>query len=76
MALIPKTDETMLEIFRCPACEKTYKRGGAGPICGVMHAPGDCCHYTDKELTAEEWGKISDLVNEAMRKRHFQRRES
>lgn len=62
MAIVPQTDETMLEIFRCPQCGKIYQRGHTVYACVVDHPPGSCCHYGGRLLTGEDWNKINDVV--------------
>lgn len=60
--LFPSRDKEMLEIFRCPRCEDIYMRGRGDFSCAVAHAPGECCHYTDKKLTIKQWSAIKDAV--------------
>ena len=53
--IIPKKDKYLIEIYKCPICNKIYRRQ-IGPMlmsCGVMHAPGTCCHYGEKELSED-----------------------
>ena len=43
------------EVYICPICKKKYQRptmdGSLGTVtmsCGVLHAPGSCCHYKEE----------------------------
>ena len=38
-------------MFWCDHCKKRYIRGAlnAGRACAVLHRPGSCCHYNDRE---------------------------
>lgn len=50
------SDSTLVDIYRCRGCQKIFHRQ-LGPTyisCAVMHGPGSCCHYGEKELTAEQ----------------------
>jgi len=53
--IIPEKQDVMLYIIYCPVCQKYYSEQiiNMKISCCVNHAPGDCCHYGDKELTKE-----------------------
>jgi len=51
MAIMPLEDERLIAAYRCGACGKTFLRGDENVSCTVMHGPGSCCHYTDREVS-------------------------
>jgi len=61
---INKQDKTMLEIFKCAGCGKLYRHSlehGFSSCC-TIHSEGDCCHFSDKEVTDAQWSAIMDIV--------------
>ena len=43
-------------IYKCKGCSKWWQ-AQTGPTyysCAVMHGPGDCCHYSEKEIEVPE----------------------
>jgi hypothetical protein len=57
--IYPLEEVKLIEIYHCPVCSKPYRRNhGHGPrlTCAVSHAPGDCCHFGDHELTPVQLG--------------------
>lgn len=56
------------KVYRCPICKRCYARsvGGIQVACCVMHAPGDCCHYGERELTAEEEASRVELIDDGV----------
>ncbi len=63
MSIFPQCEETIIEIFECPICTNIYIRGNSNVICCVMHAPGTCCHYTDKKIDKDKLNKIQDVID-------------
>ena len=64
MALIPEADETILMVYRCAACNGTY-RLQPGPMqvsCTMAHPPGSCCHYAEPEVTEEQLTALTGVL--------------
>lgn len=56
-----------LEYFRCPNCKQCFERDADSNVsCLVQHGPGDCCHYGQRELTAEEIESRVELIDDGM----------
>lgn len=64
MGLIPLTDETLIEIYRCGHCQKAYMAqvGQVRSLCGVDHAPGTCCHYGEHPVSEETLREVRELL--------------
>lgn len=41
-----------LEKYTCQRCGKTWKptKNSVNISCAVLHSPGSCCHYMEKEV--------------------------
>lgn len=39
------------DIFKCPQCRRIYRVMRANSSCAVLHEPGECCHYGEREVT-------------------------
>ena len=64
MTVIPQEDVVLLYIYRCPICNGLYS-GQPGPwkiSCLVMHPPGSCCHYEERELKRGQIRKIENIL--------------
>lgn len=61
--IIPLRDKNIFKIFKCGICHKNYVTIGENNIsCAVMHSPGACCHYSDKELTEDQIKQIENII--------------
>jgi hypothetical protein len=57
-------DIVEFHIVRCGRCGK-YHAEQVGPFriaCATRHAPGDCCHYAEVELSEEDIDEIRRIV--------------
>ena len=61
--LIPFKEETLLRVFRCPACGGVYRVAREGVRCTAIHSPGSCCHYGDAKLTEEQAEQLLKVVS-------------
>jgi len=57
-------DKEVCHIYTCGCCEKTYIRGQGLISCAVMHEPGTCCHYDDKEISLTALSAIKIIISE------------
>ena len=60
--IVPVRDETLHDVFRCGICGKTFVRGSPNVSCCVLHAPGTCCHYTDRAISPDTVKKLNDVL--------------
>jgi hypothetical protein len=49
------------EVRWCPNCELWFKRDHLAPMCAVLHAPGTCCHYGEKQVEVNAEGTMRTL---------------
>lgn len=61
--ITPLREETLINCFLCPVCNKRYVSGSGNISCCVMHAPGDCCHFNDREITEEQIAKALSALD-------------
>lgn len=61
--IIPETEGIVVKIIYCPKCKKYYQEISTGSACAVMHSPGTCCHFGDKEISKELVAEIENLIN-------------
>lgn len=45
----------MTDIYTCHICGKHFQRPEIPVSCGVIHTPGECCHFGDKEITIGDY---------------------
>jgi len=64
MAIIPLTDETLIEIYRCGHCHGVYmvQVGLIFGGCTVNHPPGTCCHYGERAVSEEMLSAVRRLL--------------
>ena len=62
MVVILASEETILRIYRCPACNDVYREGDHLTSCAVLHIPGSCCHFTDKLLSDAQVIKLQEVL--------------
>ena len=64
MAIIPLEDRVLIEIYRCPVCNKNWMETPKSRTfrCGVNHPPGTCCHYFEEEVSREQLGQIYQIL--------------
>ena len=64
MGVIPQRDETVIRLYRCGGCHKVYSAqvGLARISCCAIHAPGECCHFYEKEVTPEMLRTVRELL--------------
>ena len=55
MAIFQLEDTVLVHLYRCPICHKVWDSVREGPkmSCTVLHGPGGCCHYMEREITPE-----------------------
>lgn len=62
--IIHKTEETLVRIYHCPVCDKTF-RAQTGPTisrCAVFHGPGSCCHHGEQEVSTAQLQEILNVL--------------
>ena len=53
----------ILNIYQCDICGKYFLvQGENNTRCCVIHSPGSCCHYNEKELTIAQINRIENIV--------------
>lgn len=64
MVLIQNFDETLLQIYRCPRCERMFRAqvGNTRVTCAVNHPPGSCCHYAEQSVSSVQMGQLRQLL--------------
>lgn len=67
--IYPLQDINLIKIYKCGACKKIFEsfineEGFAFKTCGcaVVHYPGTCCHYGEKEISQKRYEKIKELI--------------
>ena len=62
--IIPLGEEVIFNIVHCPRCKKYFsaQTGRMRISCAVLHPPGSCCHYGDKELSSEQIEKVERVI--------------
>ena len=60
--IIPLKDESLLVVFRCGVCGKTFIRGATNISCCVNHS-GGCCHYTDRLISPETANELKKVIS-------------
>ncbi len=60
--IVPVRDEMLHDVFRCGICGKTFVRGSRYVSCCVLHAPGTCCHHTDRAISPDVVKKLKDVL--------------
>lgn len=60
-------ERVIMHLVHCPNCGGYFSEqtGQSRVSCCVMHSPGDCCHYGDRQLTSEEVAEILEVLDKA-----------
>lgn len=46
---------TTLRYYKCWRCHKTFLDENIGGLCPDNHTPGECCHFAEMEIRAENY---------------------
>ena len=61
--IVPNEDSSLLHLYECGKCKKIYRRSVQLVSCAVLHSPGSCCHYGEKEISFADFMIILNHVN-------------
>lgn len=63
--IIPKCDESIINIFKCSICNYLFYRPNELNIsCAVYHSLDSCCHYGEKAINEDKLNKIYKIIKE------------
>jgi len=64
--IMPQEDNVLLHVIECPVCQDFYaeQTGEIRVSCAVLHSPGQCCHFGDKQLNKSQVDKLLETVQQ------------
>ena len=61
--IFPKRDNSVINIYFCPVCQKYYTQNNGNMTCCVNHGPGTCCHFNEREISGAKVNELKKTLN-------------